>query len=777
MSFSYFTAYAALITGLFFSAAPLSALTIVRNGRPSSVIVISDTPSASAKKAALTLREYLAKMSGARLEIKNEKDAGSGTRILVGRMKTVQSLGVTVPSGFTKEMNEEGMVIKTAGGCLVLAGNEDWQYRGTEIAVNRFLESLGCRWFFPGAYGEVVPPRKTVEVGEIDRIERPSFRFRNIWYSGWMPVSPEDGRDFAKWYDLNNMSMLPKNLPADGSVINLAPPDKYYQSHPEIYAMDKSGNRVKDMLCMTEPEGVKIGAETIREYFRNNPDEVTYGFAPPDGHPMCYCARCLAAVPNFRGKGWGDPSLSDIWFGFANAVAKEVYKDFPDKWILTNGYANRMSFPEGIGPLSPNLGIQSANIAACTLHPMGDPKCWQRQLYRELLDRWTENLDCVFIYDYDPGKGIDGMPFPALHNLKRDFPYFKSRGVWGFWTEANNSWMVTHLNYYIRAKLMWNADEDVDALVRDYCEKFYGAAAGPVEEYIMTLENAVEETTIHETWGQLLLWKKILAEPVLLRLDALMAEAVKSASTPETKLHTRVLDLVHRNMKAYVAMENAADSGDFPQAISWVDTMFAIRGEVAKIRPSLLPFTNDPYKDFPTAFEWQRTLYKGLADRTGGTSGTLAAMLPEQWEFRTDPEDIGVIYQWYRPGANAPWNVIDATSYWGPQGYQDEKGWGYTGKAWYRTGVRIPGDAASKPLRLTLGGVYGTELWVWANGMLVGHMRKGDEWTRWDGLDFDVTGKMDAGKLNTIAVLVDNTLPGDNIRGGIYRRAFLWSPR
>ena len=41
--------------------------------------------------------------------------------------------------------------------------------------------------------------------------------------------------------------------------------------------------------------------------------------------------------------------------------------------------------------------------------------------------------------------------------------------------------MVTHLNYYVRAKLMWNAEADVDGLVRDYCERFYGKAADAVE--------------------------------------------------------------------------------------------------------------------------------------------------------------------------------------------------------------------------------------------------------------------------------------------------------
>ncbi|MCA9450637.1 MAG: hypothetical protein KC931_26175, partial [Candidatus Omnitrophica bacterium] len=110
---------------------------------------------------------------------------------------------------------------------------------------------------------------------------------------------------------------------------------------------------------------------------------------------------------------------------------------FPDRWILTNGYANRVRPPESVEKLSPNLGIQSAVIAACSIHKIGDPHCWQRTLYKQIMDRWTEDLDCVFIYDYDPGNSLANLPFPALHNLKHDIPYFHDRGVWGFWTEGD----------------------------------------------------------------------------------------------------------------------------------------------------------------------------------------------------------------------------------------------------------------------------------------------------------------------------------------------------
>lgn len=752
-----------------------SNIVLVAQGKPQATIVTADNPTPQATQAAEVLRQYIEKITGAKLDICKESDQVSGSRVIVGHSKAVRALGVNAPSGFTNAMNEEGFVVKTVGKDLVLAGNEDWQYSGTLYAVYDLLGSLGCRWFFPGEFGEVVPRMDSLTVPATDRVERPDFRFRNIWYSGWMPVTPADSAAMSEWMlrnKLNSLSGL--SLPGDGSIIRLAPPDKYFDSHPHIYATERKGERSKEMLCLTEPQAVEIAVKTITEAFRSDPTAVTFGFAPPDGHPMCYCERCQREIPGFTGKGYGEPSLSDAWFRFANKVATDVYKEFPDRWLFTNGYANRVRPPEGVGPLSPNLGIQSAMIDSCTLHPIGDARCWQRQTYKAVLDRWTDSLRCVFIYDYDPGKAIDGLPFPALHNLQRDFAYFRSRGIWGFWTEGNNSWMVTHLNYYVRGKLMWDADADVRAIVRDYCEKFYGPAASAVERYLWAIEDAVEESEAHETWGRLMPWRQILTPELMRELDARMAEAKQLAQESDVALHVRVLDMVHRHMKAFLAMEWAATRGDFAEAVLHNDAMRELRTEVGTIASGLLPHTPDWCRDSTGALEWYRKVYQDLAERVVGPKGELVAMLPQHWDFRKDPEDMGVVCQWYLPEAQGPWDMIDTTVYWEMQGHQDARGWAYGGKAWYRTGVYVPPIAGNRPVYLTIGAVYNKAVWIWVNGELVDHRAKQESKLPFD---VDVTGHIRPGGMNCIAVLVDTLTPDRNARGGMHRRSFLWTPK
>ena len=773
----------AVAAALYFAIATCAVadITLVQDGQPKASIVIGTKAASQAVEAAKALQDTLKRISGATLEIVPEDKPVTGSRILVGRSQAVTALGVEAPSGHSYTMEEEGFVVRTVGADLVLVGNEDWHFEGTSFAVYDFLErDLGCRWFFPGPYGEVLPNTPTITIGAVNRTERPSFRIRDIWYSGWMPVSDDDRRWMTEWYHRNKLSKLELSLPGDGSVTRLAPAEQYFEKHPEIYAIDKDGKRMKDMLCMSEPEAVRIAAETIKQAFRSDPAMLSFGFAPPDGHPQCYCERCQRNFPGFYGKGYGDPSLSEVWFQFANKIAEDVYKEFPQRWVLTNGYANRVRPPESIKSLSPNLGIQSAVLPACSFHPTGSPVCWQRAGYKQVMDRWSNALKFIVVYDYDPGKALDNLPFPMLHNLRKDFPYFKSIGLWGFWTEGENAWMVTHLNYYIRAKLMWNVNADVDALVRDYCQRFYGAAAEPIEQYIWTLEGAVEHATIHETWGRTFPWRPIL-EPVRERLDTLMRDAESRAANASDQAHLRVFRQTHDHMIAWLAAENAAAEGKFHEAVDDIDRMLKIRDEVAHVQGGLLPQSPKIAVEQNSSAEYQRGVLAALADEAGGTKGELVAMLPRQWEFKKDPEEQGILGRWYLPGSTDGWAPIDGTLYWDMQGYQDERGWSYTGLAWYRAECDVPASVQGKPVRLTFGGIYNHGVWVWVNGVLrpfdAGKKNRTGYYDTQTPVEADVTDLIRPGERNSIAVLVDTEAPGRSPRGGLHRRAFLWTPR
>src|ERR1051326_2058877 len=141
----------------------LASLTLVENGAPKATIVVTKDaltavpdpkPDAiwgeqpATNKSAAAARDvqvYIEKISGAKLPIvSDEKDPG-GILILVGKSALTKPLDAKIPSGQTPPRREEGLLVLTHGNHLLLAGNDEGPYHGTEYAVSEFLERLGVR--------------------------------------------------------------------------------------------------------------------------------------------------------------------------------------------------------------------------------------------------------------------------------------------------------------------------------------------------------------------------------------------------------------------------------------------------------------------------------------------------------------------------------------------------------------------------------------------------------------------------------------------------------
>jgi hypothetical protein len=251
-----------------------------------------------------------------------------------------------------------------------------------------------------------------------------------------------------------------------------------------------------------------------------------------------------------------------------------------------------------------------------------------------------------------------------------------------------------------------------------------------------------------------------------------MEKASRLARRDADALHVRAYQHAHDYLRNYMAMEHAAADGDFARAVDSADSMLRIRTELGGINPSLIPVTPEWCSKGDAALEYHKAVYLDLLERTNGVQGKLLAMTPRTWEFRKDPEDAGVLDEWYKPDSAGAWKPLDTTMYWEAQGLQDEKGYGYTGKAWYRTSVDVPADTDGKKITLAIGGLYSDKVWIWVNGFLVDQrMRQSTKFP----FDIDVTDQIRPGATNHIAIQLETLTPDRNARGGLHRRVFLYA--
>jgi hypothetical protein len=757
-------------------ASPL--LVIVDAGKPAATIVTAAEPGPKVTAAAGELREYVRRMSGAELPVASDADPPEGRLILVGPSPLTRDL--KIPSGLTNARREEGYILLCRGDRLVLAGNDEGPYHGTEYAVYDLLRRLGVRWFMPGEYGEIVPRRATLAVPALNVRETPDFIMRN-W---WLHAKPELAAEERVWKLRNRMN--PENMfatPGDSSARKVLPEAQYFKEHPEYFALNPDGSRNPHLPNLTHPKAVEIAAGTITAYLREHPEANSYGFAPDDGLPRDYDPETLKLHQGFvdllgRPGVPGEESTTEEWLGFVNRVAAEVRRDFPAVYVATNGYANRNLPPQAL-KLDDHLVVMFAAIWSCTLHAYDDDRCWQKERQAQMLQQWCKLCPNVWIYGYNYQMLVSGLtPLPETRKLARDFPLLHKWGVIGFLDETRNVWAECGIaSRYLRAQLEWDAEADVQAILQDFYVNWYGAAAEPMRGFYDAIEDAIVAAPLHGHEDRILPY---VYTPVLLEtLGRLVQEAERKADSDAARLHVKADRLICEHLKAYMAMSSAEAQADFAAAARHAQRMMDLRRELHAISPFYIWYDEERYHSgiWYWGVEDRRRYYEGLAKLTDGEGGRLVVKLPERAQFRTDPFDEGVAAEWYAGEVAEPeWRPILTTEPFYVQGYEDEQGHPYVGQLWYRLRVEVPESAQGQRVMLYAPTVE-TEAWCWVNGQYVGHRPYREAYVRPAEMELDVSEAIRPGQRNLIAVRVGTGLCLAAAAAGLQSRLFLYAPK
>ncbi|MFP4026167.1 MAG: DUF4838 domain-containing protein [Candidatus Brocadiia bacterium] len=763
------------------AAASEAGLTLVKNGKSNAEIVIpSDAP--QAKQAAAELQKYVKKMSGAQLPVIAEgKEKGEPITILVGHTAAAKKLGVNIPSGYEPSIRpgygeEEGYVLKTKGKKVIMAGNSEGPYQGTLYAVYAFLEKLGCRWYFPGAWGEVVPKNKTVSIPPLDIERHPDFAIRDAGIKAY-------GDNWKTKVGFSNRN-LGYPLVGDGFLGYLVPPDEYFEEHPEYFAMGKDGKRHRGrhprhtMLCLSNDEMYEEAVRNLKLAFQGKKKSIRcagekgFGISPPDGQPFCYCESCLEASQNFHyPKYFPERMMSEEYFGFAARLARE----FPKKWTSTMAYSLRVMPPQGV-ELPPNVAVNVFPITTCALHAGTNPGCWRRQETLKIISGWRELTPHVVVRHYVPGLlSVYGagqravVPERDSAVFGREASVLKEMGVKGCtaaaWGNAGKSFMATWLSYYIRGKLTWDVDTDVDGLKRDFYTKFFGREAGAhVRRWWDACEDALGRSTCHahEDWVAV---KHIYTVPFTKKIHKHVEAATRAKASAQQRERIKAFALIADHLEAYAAMNEAISRLDYSSAIKASERMVE---DVRKL--------NEIYEFFGAGnpSKKQTKELKSIAARVDGNKGSLVAPLPLNMRFTRDRFNEGILAEWYAPEFDdSAWGTENSFLTWDQQDEpEDAKGHDYDGYGWYRGEIEIDDKWADKPMRLYIGGII-NEGWVWVNGKYLGHKNHKLWWGRPHEFDMEITELIEPGQRNTVAIRVFN----DAEIGGLYRRGFIWAPK
>ncbi len=482
----------------------------------------------------------------------NRKEAGRGTNWQSTLQDWRQQIDYRAATGQAAEDD-------AAKATITLPGLFDDQ--GACYACYDFLERFcGVRWYGPTELNVVLPQRTTLTVtgGEVRRA--PAMKYRQGIGGGWPIVK-------AQWNEPSSdqLNLYWRRLRVGGEKWggnhsfqsyqdrflrkNPEKPELFEAARPEYFAKGRTGGAGTRQFCYTNPAFIQQVAQDARDYFDGKGLEgyqVAMGdyFAvvPLDNAAWCKCERCQAVLAldkdNFRGRQFSSGTATHYLFGFVNAVAKEVAKTHPGKYIATLAY-HVYAYPPEDFELEPNV-----SVAPC-LHPRNywAPGLKRNDMY--LYKKWVEKKDRpIYLWNYycfpmEPAaiKGWHCFPGFSAHTIAEQIKMYHRDGVRGVFLCG----IGEQVDYYLTMKMYDDPSIDADRLLDEFFTGYFGAASEPMNQFYRLIEDtfsnsenypqAVRADDKHFHQTERIAWEYLGTESRMSRLGELMARAKALAST------------------------------------------------------------------------------------------------------------------------------------------------------------------------------------------------------------------------------------------------------
>jgi hypothetical protein len=596
---------------------PVPALTLVENGAAKAVIVLPEKPDADESFAATELQSHIEKMSGAKLEMVSPGQVPAGkTPILVGQAAPkelddlIRQQG-TDPASFALVVDDRRVAARGLSA------------EGSLFAVYELLEQLGVRWFLPGDLGTVIPETKTVALPSQTTVQAPSFAGR--WHGGERKPWGRRLRMGGPFFPGAHGVPLGK--------------EATFEKHPEYYSLVK-GQRVNRQLCVSNPEVVKLAVAELKNFFRKQPDMPWRGVGPNDGSGFCECDNCRA----LDGGDWdafsNEPSVTDRYVWFFNQLLEGIEHEFPDRKLCFYAYHSYMRPPVKVKP-DPRIVPALAVIALCRVHGPSNPVCPEKSYWVWLAQEWKKVLPEVYDRGYWFNLADPGFPFLMIHRLREEIPLGARLGLKGWRVETMNHWASETPSLYLAAKLMWNTRADVDSLLADFSEKFFGPAAPPMAEYITLMDHALRDADFHtgSSWNM----PQFYPAPLRAKAAALLRDAAAKAGNGIHRERVKLYELSFAYLEAFIRMRDHAGAFEFGKANEQLQQLDALRGQLLAYRP---PMVHEKVAESYLKRFFRQPVEQAIQRTTDGNE--LVAAFADEWEFQTDPLKVGEDLGWWR---------------------------------------------------------------------------------------------------------------------------------
>lgn len=729
--------------------------TLTRDGQPQALLLLPDNASKWVTQAADELADTLEVMSGARLDRKTFAPGEADKAMAAARNEKLVPIVITglPPQRLFGKGNAPirgEFALQIESNAILIDGIDEGPY----YAALELLEQLGCRWFMPGPLGTVIPQQKTVELAPGKTRQAPSFPSRHFQMPDrdWQAKVRCGGDVFAGSH----------GIAAPKAILNRETGELEPAENAEYYSL-VNGKRTLQQHCVSNPKLVDYCIEHIKTMRKNGRGPVI-GFGPNDGTGFCECENCRALDAGDFDPFSNETSVTDRYIWFYNQVLAGVLPEYPDTKLAFYIYHTYMRPPLRE---KPNHAIQGAlaPISLDRVHGFSNPIAPEKSYARWLFKAWGELLPELYDRGYWSNLACPGFPFIIIDRLRDEIPACHAFGVKGWRVETFPNYGPQFPSMYVAGKLMWDHTLDVDALLEDVFEKFFGPAQKPMGEYIRRMDAALRDGD-HTTGSS---WDMPLFYPAAFRAEmrTLLAKGTKLAKGQDVyAARVAVIADSFELVDAFNDMMAARVNVDFVKAQAELTRLDAVAERLMGIKPvpMLSAGRHSTYINYMNRF-FRLATEQGNKRVTDGNQ--LVAAANDEWSFQIDPLGVGEEIGLYRAdvtGGN--WQTMKtSSSSWSNQGLRY-----YKGMAWYRQDLEVPAKFKGKRIFFWCGGVDNAAR-VWINGKPIGNSHGATFYP----FELDATEALQPGR-NVVVVCVDNNRVSEVGTGGIMAPVMLYAP-
>ena len=523
-------------------------------------IVIPDDATANISFASSELNYFLREATGAEISVIQESEyKGKEPVISLGSTDLATENNVRT----SEELGISGYYMKVVNESLFILGGSNPDSAGVLYGVYDFLyDTIGFKVY---AADEIYYEQKSsIELYNYDKTYKPTFDERecsyrtlvnDVTYQQRMRVSLHSTN--SRWGGVLGHNQARYILSAS----------EYMGAHPEWYNADGS------QLCWTaHGDAVKFEemaqefAKRSLTYIEGAPTATYFLFGQEDNNLFCVCDGCTQAKNEYAMNAQG------LQIVFVNRVIEII-----EEYLKENGIERDLRYLiyAYMGTLTPPVDKWEDG----TLVPYSDKIIPHDKLYiwvtpigldytkpiehinniatAEALEGWKVLADGrLMVYSYSTNFRNFFVNWNNIDTLKSHYQSFAGSGTAYMYSQGPGVVTPTfeEMRVYIETQLMWNVDQDVETLVKDFMQHYYKDAADAMYTYYSLIRNryATYQVTvggslggIYSSIGTADIWTESLVSAMGDCLEDAF-EAIEVYKDTDTELYARMQERIMR---------------------------------------------------------------------------------------------------------------------------------------------------------------------------------------------------------------------------------------